>query len=437
MKFYDRESELEVLQQTQKQSFQTATFTVLMGRRRIGKTSLIMRALEGQHFAYLFVSKDSEAMLCRKFQTTLEQTLDMHIYGTVTHFKDLFEMIMREATQRPLTIVFDEFQNLQKINPAIFSEMQDIWDRYHRQAHINLIASGSIVSLMKHIFEDKNEPLYGRPTSKFTLRPFSISVLKQIFADHCADYTSEDLLCLYMITGGVAKYVELLMDAGCFTKEKMLNYVCRLDSYFLTEGRDLISAEFSSDYNTYYSILQLIANGSNRRTDIDGALQKDCGTYLTNLEKNFGLIVRLRPLLSFAQSKVSSYEIKDPFLRFWFKFICPYQSLIESGQLKLLRANINTHYERFSGITLEHYFQTKLMETGEYSSVGNWWDRKGGNEIDIIALNEFTHQGLIAEVKRNEQKINLHVLSEKAANLPPSQFGRYQFQLQALSLKDM
>ncbi|MBQ7210984.1 MAG: ATP-binding protein [Paludibacteraceae bacterium] len=437
MKFYDRESELEVLQQTQKQSLQTATFTVLMGRRRIGKTSLVMRALEGQQFAYLFVSKDSEAMLCRKFQAILEQTLGMQIYGSVNHFRDLFEIIMRESVQRPLTIVFDEFQNLNKLNPAIFSEIQDVWDRYHQQSHINLIATGSIVSLMKHIFEDKNEPLYGRPTSKFTLRPFSLSVLKQIFADHCPNYSNEDLLCLYMITGGVAKYVELLMDAGCFTKEKMLNYVCRLDSYFLTEGRDLISAEFSADYNTYYSILQLIANGSNRRTDIDGALQKDCGTYLTNLEKNFGLIVRLRPLLSSAQSKVSSYEIKDPFLRFWFKFICPYQSLIESGQLKLLRANINSQYERFSGITLERYFQAKLMDTGEYSMVGNWWDRKGGNEIDIIALNEFTHQGLIAEVKRNEQKINLHALAEKVANLPPAQFGRYQFQLQGLSIKDM
>lgn len=240
-----------------------------------------------------------------------------------------------------------------------------------------------------------------------------------------------------MITGGVAKYVELLMDAGCYTKDKMLNYVCRLDSYFLTEGRDMINSVFSSDYNTYYSILQLVANGQNRRTDIDGTLQKDCGTYLTNLEKNFGLIVRLRPLLASAQSKISSYEISDPFLRFWFKFICPYQSLIESGQLKLIRANINAQYERFSGRTLERYFQNKLMETGEYSMIGNWWNRKGENEIAIIAINEFTHQGLIAEVKRNEQKINLQTLSHKAANLPQTQFGRYNFQLQGFSLKDM
>ena len=437
MRFYDRETELEVLRNAYEQSLTSATFTVLMGRRRVGKTSLLLRAMEGKDYAYLFVSKDSEAMLCNKFQTILEQQLQLPIYGTITRFRDLFEVIMRESVQRPITVIIDEFQNLAKINAAIFSEIQDIWDRYHAQSHINLIASGSIMAMMKHIFEDKNEPLYGRPTSKFTLRPFSIAVLKQIFADHCPNYTNEDLLCLYMITGGVAKYVDLLMDAGCYTKEKMLNYVCRLDSYFLTEGRDVINTEFSADYNTYYSILQLIANGSNRRTDIDGALQKDCGTYLTNLEKNFGMVVRLKPLLASAQSKTSSYEIADMFLRFWFRFICPYQSLIESGQLKLLRTNINTHYERFSGKTLERYFQTLLMESGEFSQVGNWWDRKGENEMDIVAINEFTHQGLIAEVKRNEQKINLHALSEKADKLPSAEFGRYQFHLRGFSIKDM
>jgi len=111
--------------------------------------------------------------------------------------------------------------------------------------------------------------------------------------------------------------------------------------------------------------------------------------------------------------------------------------LIESGQLKLLRTNINTHYERFSGKTLERYFQTLLMESGEYSQVGNWWDRKGENEMDIVAINEFTHQGLIAEVKRNEQKINLHALAEKADKLPSAEFGRYQFHLRGFSIKDM
>ena len=437
MKFYDRENELEVLREIETQSHESATFTVLMGRRRVGKTSLIMRATQGVESAYLFVSKDSEALLCQKFQRAIEEQLNIHIYGTLTHFRDLFEVIMRESKTRPFTIIIDEFQNLYKVNPSIFSEIQDIWDRYHTDSHVNLIASGSIMSLMRRIFENENEPLYGRPTSRMILRPFSIATFKQIFSDHCPNYKNEDLLCLYMLTGGVAKYVELLMDAGCYTKEKMLNYVCRMDSYFLSEGKDIINNEFGSDYSTYYSILQLIADGMNHRSDIDGALQKDSGVYLLNLEQNFGMVKRIRPILASPNSKTSSYEITDPFLRFWFRFVCPYQALIESGQLKLLRGNINTHYEQFTGRTLERYFQTQLMETGLYTQVGNWWDKKAGNEIDVVALNEFEHTGLIAEVKRNERKLSMTKLEEKVGNMPQSEFGKYRFELKGFTIKDM
>ena len=437
MKFYDRINEMQILQENEAQAERSAVFTVLMGRRRVGKTSLILHALEGRDYAYLFISKDSEAVLCRKLQASLEEQLGIHIYGTLTHFRDLFEVIMRESINRHFTVVFDEFQTLHKINPAIFSEIQDIWDRYHTESRLNLIASGSIQSLMKRIFEDENEPLYGRPTSKFTLRPFTTAVLKEILTDHCPNYSNEDLLCLYMITGGVAKYVELLMDAQCYTKEKMLNYVCRQDSYFLTEGKDIVNQEFSDEGTTYFSILQMIAEGLTRRGDIDGAMQKDMGVYLQNLEKNYNMISRLKPLLAKPNSKVTAYEISDQFLRFWFRFICPYQSLIERQQFTLIRQNIGKNYEKFSGRTLEQYFQAQAMETGFYTQVGNWWDRKGLNEIDMIALNEFDHTALAAEIKRNPKKTSMSDLTGKVDSLPKSDFGRYSFELKGLSIEDM
>jgi hypothetical protein len=437
MKFYNREEEISILQDNENLAEKNAMFTVLSGRRRVGKTSLVTKAFEGKPFAYLFVSKDSEAILCGKFQQALEEQLGIQVYGQLAHFRDLFEVIMRESQKRHFTVVFDEFQNLYKVNPAIFSEIQDIWDRLHRESHINLITMGSIRSLMKRIFEDENEPLYGRPTSKFTLRPFTIQVLKQIFRNHAPNYRNEDLLCLYMITGGVAKYVELLMDAGCYTKEKMLNYVCRRDSYFLTEGRDLMNQEFGDESATYFSILQLIANGLNRRSDIDGATQKDMGTFIQNLEKNYGLMNRLKPILSKPNSKTSTYEISDPFLRFWFRFVCPYQSLVERGQLSLLKQNMVHGYEQFTGHTLEQYFQALVMENGQYTMVGNWWDRKGENEIDLIALNEFDHTGIVAEIKRNPNKISISDLQRKAENLPASEFGRYKLELRAFSMGDM
>lgn len=77
------------------------------------------------------------------------------------------------------------------------------------------------------------------------------------------------------------------------------------------------------------------------------------------------------------------------------------------------------------------------MESGQYTQVGNWWDRKGQNEFDLIAINEFDHTGIIAEVKRNTKKINLQKLAEKAAALPSKDFAPYRLQPHPLSLTDM
>ena len=437
MQFYDRTNELAILQENELQSYENAVFTVLMGRRRVGKTSLITKAMEGKEYAYLFVSKDSEALLCQNFQRDLEQQIGLIIYGEITRFKDLFEVIMQEAQRRHLTIVFDEFQTLYKINPAIFGDIQNIWDRYKGKANINLIVLGSIQSLMKRIFEEKSEPLYGRPTSKLILRPFTINVMKQILSDANPDYSTEDLLCLYAITGGVAKYIELFIDAKCYTKEKMLNYVCRQDSYFLTEGKDLLNQEFSGEFGTYFSVLQVIASGKTKRSEIDSTLQKDTGAFLQNLESKYELISRMKPLLAKQNGKVTAYEIRDNFLRFWFRFIYPYQSLIERNLFSLLRSNIANNYEGFTGRTLERYFQDKLMETEQFTQVGNWWDRKGQNEIDLIAINEFDHSGIVAEIKRNAYKISLTKLQEKVSALPNKDFGAYNLELKELSLDDM
>ena len=166
-------------------------------------------------------------------------------------------------------------------------------------------------------------------------------------------------------------------------------------------------------------------------------MQKDMGVYLQNLEKNYLMVSRLKPLLAKPNSKVTTYEISDQFLRFWFRFVWPYQSLVERGQLSLLRQNMGQHYEQFTGRTLEQYFQTLAMETGRYTQVGNWWDRKGKNEIDMIAINEFDHTGMVAEIKRNSRKISLTNLQEKVNMLPPKTFGEYALSLRGLSIEDM
>ena len=436
MKFYDRKTELQALEKNWKQSADRSIMTTLIGRRRIGKTALLLKSLENKPFLYLYVSKDNEQVLCRKFQQQAQDALDLQLYGQVENFGNFFKELMKYGENHHYTLIIDEFQNLLGINAAIPSEIQDIWDRNKDKTHVNLILCGSIYSMMKRIFDHSDQPLYGRRDSHLRLLPFSIEKLKGILADHNPEYKPDDLLCLYMLTGGVAKYVALLMDARAVTKQKMLNYVLSPDSPFLTEGTELLISEFGRDYGTYFSILQLIASGMTTQSEIDSIIGKNTGAYLNNMNEDYLFISKNTPLLSKPGVRNIRWQIDDCFLRFWFRFVYPYQGLIESNQLGLLKQYVTDNYTQFTGRTLERYFQEKTMQTGKFTKVGNWWDRKGKNEIDMVALNEFDKTCLVAEIKRNKDRIDMKDLQDKLLALP-SEFAAYQIRMEGLSLEDM
>lgn len=164
--------------------------------------------------------------------------------------------------------------------------MQRIWDLYSPKSRINLIVCGSIYSMMTKIFKDKKEPLYNRQSRFMTVRPFTPTVLKDILSEYNPGYTAEDLLALYAFTGGVAKYVQLLVDAGATTKTTMLDQIIKADSIFLGEGKAILIEEFGKDYGIYFSILSAIARGKTSRSEIENVVGKEIGGYLTKLEKN-------------------------------------------------------------------------------------------------------------------------------------------------------
>jgi len=438
MKFYDREKELNILQMNWKQTTERGRLTVLIGRRRIGKTTLLTKnSKDGeQPFLYLYVSKDNERVLAEKFQEAAEQALGLQIFGRMESFVQFFEQLLRYGQQNHFTLVFDEFQNFLKVNPAIPSHIQDLWDRYHENSRVNLVACGSIYNMMHKIFDNEDEPLYGRQDCRLNMQPFRINVLKQILYDHNPQYTSEDLLCLYTLTGGVAKYVAWLMDAKATTKTKMLRWVTQTGSPYLSEGTELIMSEFGKDYSNYLSILQLIASGMTTQAEIDGVIGKNTGAYLCNLEEDYSYIHRKQPLFSKPNGRNSRWSLDDCFLRFWFRFILRNQALVEMERNDLLLEIVEKGYEQYTGPTLEQYFRQKWMEEERVTSVGNYWDRKGLNEIDLIALNDIDKTATLAEIKRQRKKISLTDLAEKAATLT-KELSKYTVNLIGLSMDDM
>lgn len=435
MKFYNRKKELKNLKKIEQASKESSKMTTIVGRRRIGKTTLIKEAYPEK--LYLFVSKKNEALLCEEFIKIIEHQLEVKIFGEIKKFKELFEYLMERSTQQAFTLIIDEFQEFLSINPSLYSDMQNIWDSYKDRSQMNLILSGSIYSLMKRIFEDRKEPLFGRANNKMELKVFSIVTLKEILKDYYPNYTPDDLLSFYILTGGVAKYVEIFVDAKLFTLEEQLDLIFDDYSLFLDEGKNLLIEEFGKEYTTYFSILSLIASSKTSRSELESILEKNIGGYLDRLENEYRVIKKVKPIFAKEGSRTVKYEIVDNFFNFWFRFIYKYRSAIELENYEYVKEIVKRDYETYSGLFLERYFQEKLRLSYQYSAIGgNYWERGNQNEIDIVAINEEKKQMLIAEVKRNPKKIDLYKVEQKALKLT-SKYRKYKVVYKGFSLEDM
>lgn len=450
MKFFDRKEQLAQLSEMKARSYENhSMLTVVTGRRRIGKTTLIGRSMDGEAYLYFFVGKKNEAVLCNEFASEIRSKLDLFVPTGITSFGDIYTLLMEAGVNRKFTLVIDEFQNFDEVNPSVFSDIQKTWDKYRLKTHVNMIVSGSVYSLMTKLFKNKKEPLYGRDDKTIKLNPFSPSVLKEIMGEYAPGYTNDDLLALYTYTGAVPKYIELLVDAGALTKEKMIRFICTSDSPFIEEGRKLLIQEFGKKYGTYFSILQAISEGYNTQAQIADYLgSKSIGGQLSKLEETYNLIEKKRPMWAGKKSQTVRFEISDIFLRFWFRYIEKNQMMIEIGQYPLLEKVITEDYCTYSGDTLERYFRARLIEDMKYRAIGNWWDVKGyvdanGNrqqcEIDIVAISADDKEAFIFEVKRNAEKYDARLMEEKVSffSQKEKRMRKYKRSTACLSLLDM
>ncbi|MBE0424792.1 MAG: ATP-binding protein [Lutibacter sp.] len=436
MNFYNRTNELDLLAKTEKLSKTAAQMTFVVGRRRIGKTSLLVKATENTQVLYFFIAKKSEVLLCEEFTEQIKQRFNIPIFGEIKTFKALFGFVMELSKTRHFTLIIDEFQEFYAVNPAVFSDMQNSWDTNKQNSMLNLILCGSVYALMSKIFENAKEPLFGRATQRIHLKAFDIATLKEILNDYTPHYSKNNLLAFYLFTGGVAKYVELLVQAEAFTFEAMCNEILSENSLFLGEGKNVLIEEFGKDYGNYFSILSLIASGKTSRVEIESIMEIQTGGFLDRLENEYSLIKKIRPILAKPGSRSVKYQIEDNFLKFWFRFIYKYHSAVEAGNLAYLKTIVQRDYSTFSGKILEKYFMEQLKAQKKYNNIGTYWERGNQNEIDIVAVDDLNKTVLFAEVKRNANNISIEKLKEKATNLI-QQFKGYQFNYTGFSIEDM
>ena len=436
MEFFNREEELRLLDSTRMLSGESAMMTVITGRRRIGKTTLAIRATEGYPSLYFFVARKSEILLCREFIEEVEMKLNIKVLGEFSNFARLFEYLMVQAQKQPFTLIIDEFQEFSHINGSVYSEIQNVWDRHKATSGMNLILSGSVYSMMKKIFENEKEPLFGRANERINLQPFNVNVVRSIVTSKVPEIGKRDLLAFYTLTGGVAKYVELFVDKSKFTFSQMLGEIFRENSLLIDEGKNILIEEFGKDYTVYFSILSLIASSKTSRSEIESILMKDIGGYLDRLENEYRIIRSIKPVFSKPGSRIQKYIIEDNFLAFWFRFIYKYRSSVEIGNFKYVRHIVERDFDTYCGIILEKYLREKLALSGRYTMLGSYWERGNRNELDIVAIDDLHNKALIAEVKMNKKKFRPNLLKDNAQNLIKRLSG-YEIEFKSFSIEDI
>lgn len=444
--FYDRQNESAWLNDNLEQVLRDCSrMLVITGRRRIGKTALVNHVFEGGRVPYLFLyvnkGMSPEGNVRAFWEENAEalglQSLDI---GSKS-FSSLFKFLFDRAETQPMILMVDEFQNLETLEPSFFGELQKYWDRLHKKTKMLLILTGSVATAMREITENKNAPLYGRKDGQLVLQAFTTTTVKAILRDFNPDYKPEDLLTLYMITGGVPKYLEELMQSGKTNADAMLRAVMTPSSFFITEGETLLRTEFKDDYAVYFETLSKIAAGKTRRSEILSSFEnRNVESQLYKLENYWRIVRREEPIGGAVSNRGHRFVLDDAFLLFWFRYVYPYYALIEQGNVRRLLERVNETLPDFIGRhVLESYFKKQLWESGDYSEVGSWWDRKGENEIDIVAVNPFDKEILFVEVKRNRSKYNEEKLRARALLFLSlnTKYQKFSMRLASRSVEDL
>lgn len=448
MRFYGREEELATLRSffktvCQKEISQMVT---VIGRRRVGKTTLILKAFEEERLPvfYFFVERrTSEAELIQSWLNEISRIYQVEFPPTLKTIAELVSYLMTLSKSKPCVCIIDECQELNAVAPNTWSQLQKVWDLKKNQSQMLLVMSGSIISAMEDIFGNDSQPLYGRPSGQITMRPFAPAMIKKIVQTENPQATQEDVLMAYAMTGGVAKYLELFAETDSFSADKMLDYLCSMQGAWLrSEGDIYLANEFRSDAQTYFQILRAIADGANKWNEIESRINgvSQLSPYLSRLER-FGIIRKVQPVMQEGKRRTTKYFINDPYFLFWLSFITPLipKSMAEASDWQGMKKYCLDRLDTFLGRTLERWFIETYRRAYRWEIVGGWWDKNGQNEIDIVAINTSEEKIEFVEVKRNPGKYDESKLKLKATAFlrDNTKLADYEMSYRGLSIEDI
>ena len=412
MKFVDRVSEIETLNNEYRK--EEATFVVLYGRRRVGKTALINHFCEDKRTIYFLATEENESENRNAFKNLVAETFnnDLLAESSLNSWDPIFKVVATESKNERLVLVIDEFQYLGKANASFPSIMQKVWDTILSKSNIMLILCGSLINMMTSQVLNYNSPLYGRRTSQIKLKQIDFSY----YHEFNEKLSLDEQIMRYAVTGGVPKYINIFQDEeDIYTTIK--KNILSTNAFLYAEPEFLLQKEVS-EIGSYFSILKTIAAGNHKLGKIAAALevhQTKLTSYLKNL-MDLDIIEREVPITEEhpEKSKMGLYNIKDNFIAFWFKFVYPNKSLLESGRSdfveeKIRKNLIDNHVSYVYEDICRQRTWDLLSDSLMFNRVGRWWGAKDV-EIDIVAYDSNGKDILFGECKYSKNKKGLSVL---------------------------
>ena len=418
-RFVDREQEMATLQSEYDRD--GSALVVLYGRRRVGKTTLISEFIKNKKALFFLASEESESQNRLAFQEKAADFLNSDLLKNVEvkSWDVLFRAIIDTHFDSKPVIVLDEFQYLGKSNPAFPSVFQRIWEEILKDKQVMVILCGSLISMMQSQTLAYDSPLYGRRTAQIRLKQIPFAYYHQFFPDK----SRKELIEMYAVTGGVPKYIELFSQSKDIYSA-IEACVLNRSGYLYDEPHFLLQQEVS-EVGSYFSIIKAIAAGNTKLSAIAGVLEVK-STSLTKYLKtliDLDILEREVPVTedSPEKSKKGLYKIKDNYLRFWFAFVYPNMSFIESGHGRIVMDKIRKSLVRnHIAFVYEDICRERMWEINAegvwpfyFSKLGRYWDSK--EEIDIAAIDPDGKNLILGECKYWQEPVGVSVLRELEA----------------------
>ena len=333
--FVGRENELKILNRVFSSNRQESV--LIYGRRRIGKTELIKKAIEDFDGEYIYYESKQTTELSNvdSLSSLISDMLNLPRLGFQS-MEEVFEFLFSYTKDKTMVFVLDEYPYLRSCMKGLDSILQTVIDKHLHTSHLKLILCGSYVDTMKSLIEREN-PLYGRFTRILDIKPMDYYDSSLFYPS----FSNEDKVALYSVFGGIP-YYNRLIDESLSVRENIIDLIASQNGLLLNEVPMYLKNEISK-INNANEVFETLAAGNTKFMNILNKSHIASSPILSDvLDKlmKMGVVEKRAPINDKNNKKKAGYYICDNFTLFYYKYIYKYIS-----QLNVM--NEDAFFDRF------------------------------------------------------------------------------------------